>query len=234
MKDDLEPDPYVVKRSRRGLLLAAASVVLVALAIAWAFQRDEWRAAELDRAASPAAGTTTPGSVGTSGAGIPPGVADGGDDTTVVPAIIQELDTIAGSVDGQELIGRRVDLHVNVHSVPNDVAFWIGEKDNRLLVVLRRDTRDGRARQLGLPPRHGISPVHAGQQATISGSVQRLPKAEEMHSWQLTEPELAELLDRKLYIRADTVTTDGHGDPSSIFNLQSEHRSSMIDAQIAD
>jgi hypothetical protein len=212
MKEDLEPDPYVVKRPRRGLGLVALSMVLAVLGVVWAYQRDVRRAAEFDAAVTPAAGTTTPGSVGTSGAGIAPGVADGGGPPAVVPPrIIQELDTITGSVDGQELIGRQVDLHVNVHSVPNEVAFWIGEKDNRLLVVRARDNRDGTARQLGLPPRHGISPVHAGQQATVSGSIQRLPKAEEMYSWRLTEPDRAELVDRKLYIRADTVTTDGHG-----------------------
>lgn len=211
MKEDFEPSPYGVKRTPFGLVLVAVSVVLVALGIAWMYQRDTRRAAELDTAATAAAGTTIPGSVGTSGAGIAQGVDSSGPSATLPPAIIQELDTITGSVDGQELVGRRVDLHVTVHSVPNDVAFWIGEKDNRLLVVLRRDTRDGAARQLALPPRHGIAPVHAGQQATISGFVQRLPKAEEMHGWQLTEPDYAELLDRKMYIRADTVTTDGHG-----------------------
>ena len=54
--------------------------------------------------------------------------------------------------------------------------------------------------------------MHAGQQATISGSIQRLPKAEEMSSWQLTRTDAAELADRQFYVRADTVTTNGHGD----------------------
>jgi hypothetical protein len=216
MKEDFEPDPYVVKRPRLGLLLVAVSTVLVALGIVWAYQRDERRAAELEAAAAPAGGTTTSGSVGTSGAGLAPGVADGGGSPAVVPpAIIQELDTITGSVGGQELIGRRVDLHVNVQAVPNEVVFWIGEKDNRMLVVLGRDNRDGKARQLGLPPRHGIVPIHTGQQATVSGSVQRLPKAEDMDSWRLTETDRADLLDRKLYIRADSVTTAGHAEHES-------------------
>lgn len=186
-------------------------MVLVFLGIVWAYQREPRRAVELDEVPKAAAATMA-GSVGTSGVGIAPAVDDrSGPPAVMPPAIIQELETITGSVDGQELIGRRVDLHVTVHSVPNEVAFWIGGKDNRLLVVLRRDPRGRTARQPGLPPRHGIAPVHAGQQATIAGSVQPLPKSEEMHSWQLTEPEFAELLDRKLYIRADTVTTEGHG-----------------------
>ena len=211
-EDDREPDPYVVKRPRLGWFLVTLSM-MVALGMVWAYQRDARRAAELDAAATtPAAGTTTPGSVGTSGAGIPPGVdGDGGPPAVVSPAIIQELDTITGSVDGQELIGRRVDLHVTVHSIPNEVAFWIGGKDNRLLVVRGRDNRGSSDGQRALQPGHGMSPIHEGQQATISGSVQRLPKVAEMTSWRLTDPEYAELLDRKLYIRADTVTTEGHG-----------------------
>jgi hypothetical protein len=211
MKEDVEPDPYVLKRRRLGFVLTAVAMMLIALGIVWSYQRDGRGAAGLDASASAVAGTRTPGSVGTSGAGVAPDATDGGGPPAIVPpTVIQELDTITGSVDGQQLIGRRVDLHVTVHSVPNEVAFWIGGKDNRLLVV-GRDNRDRKQRQLGLPPRHDISPVHAGQQATISGSVQRVPKAEEMYSWRLTEPDYAELLDRKMYIRADTVTTDGHG-----------------------
>jgi hypothetical protein len=211
MNEDSEADPYVVKRRRLGLRFVAVSIVLVALGIVWAYQRDLRRAAELDSPASPAAGMTTPGSVGTSGTVDAPAATDSGSVAVVPPAIIQELDTITGSVGGQELVGRRVDLHVTVHSVPNEVVFWIGGKDNRVLVALGRDNRDGRGRQHGLSPRHGILTVHAGQQATISGSLQRLPKAEEIYGWRLTEPDYAELLDRKMYIRADTVTTDGHG-----------------------
>ena len=210
MKEDAAPDPDVVKRRRRlgGLLVAA--MVIVALGIAWTSQRDVRRAEQLD--AVSVAPQATAGSIGTSGAGNAPEIeGNTGPPAVVPPALIQELDTITGSVDGQQLIGLRVDLHVRVQAVPNEVVFWVGGRDNRVLVVLRRDNRDGKERQLGLPPRHGIAPVHTGQQATISGSVQRLPKAEEMYSWRLTEPDHAELLDRKMYIRADTVTTDGHG-----------------------
>jgi hypothetical protein len=211
MKEDAPPDSDVVKRrSRLGGLLVAAAMVIVALGIVWASQRDVRRAGQLD--AVNVAPQATAGSVGTSGAGNAPEIEGSGGPPPVVPAVIQELDTITGSVDGQQLIGLRVDLHVRVQAVPNEVVFWVGGRDNRVLVVLRRDHRDGKERQLGLPPRHGIAPVHTGQQATISGSVQRLPKAEEMYSWRLTEPDHAELLDRKMYIRADTVTTDGHGE----------------------
>ena len=129
----------------------------------------------------------------------------------VPPAIIQEFETITGSVDGQQLIGRRVDLHVKVQDIANDTAFWVGEGDNRLLVVIGRDNRNGRSPQAGLPPRMGSCPCTPASRRRSPGSIQRLPKAEEMFSWQLTRTEAAELADRQFYVRADTVTTNGHG-----------------------
>jgi hypothetical protein len=191
--------------------MVALTFVLVAALGYWAYQRDAGDEDRLRTQPGSPAERGTAGSVGTTGTETTEGDGDGGPAAVIPPAVIQELDTITGSVDGQQLIGRQVDLHVVVQEVPNEVAFWVGQGDNRVLVVLGRDNRDGKARQLGLPSRHGISPVHAGQQATISGTVQRLPKAEEMDSWRLAATERAELLDRKLYIRADTVTTNGHG-----------------------
>ena len=147
--------------------------------------------------------------VGTSGTAEPGATDDaGGPPAVVPPAIIQEIETITGAVDGHELVGRRVDLHVPVNDVANGVAFWIGEKDNRVLVVM---DRGGARRESRRPAAHGILPVHRGQQAAISGTVQRLPRAEEMHSWGLTEGEAAQLGDRPIYIRADRVTANGHG-----------------------
>jgi hypothetical protein len=212
MNEDFAPDPKVAKRRGFGLSVVAIAMAAVILAIVWARGRDVERAEQLERTAASAGSGATAGSVGTSGSGGAADVDGGhGPSAAVQPAIIQELDTITGSVDGQQLTGRRVDLHVRVQGVPNEVAFWIGERDNRVLVVLGRDHRDGKARQVGLPPRHGISLVQRGQQATIAGSVQRLPKGEEIHNWKLTETDYADLLDRKVYVRADTVTTNGHG-----------------------
>ena len=120
--------------------------------------------------------------------------------------VIHELDTITGMNDAQELVGRRVDLHVPIQQHLNDVAFWVGSKDNRLLVVLARDTRGGATRQRGEPSSHGLDAQYEGEMATISGTVQPLPKPEEMYSWALTEVDRKALLDRRVYIRADTVT----------------------------
>jgi hypothetical protein len=125
--------------------------------------------------------------------------------------VLTELETITGAIDGNELVGRRVDLHVDVQNRANDVAFWVGSRDNRILVVMARDNRSGRQRQLGVGAGHNIVPVHDGQRATISGVIRRLPDAQAMASWGLTVAEKSELTDRKIYIRADHVSSEGHG-----------------------
>lgn len=212
MKPDDEPSPYVVKRPRRGYLLVLTGLALLVLV---AVLLKSFDAGEGERSGGAPAPERQRGStdvIGTFGQDAPRGSdSNSGPAAVVPPAVIQELETITGSVDGHELIGRRVDLHVTVQDIANDVAFWVGEGDNRVLVVMARDNRDGADRQRGVPASHGISPVKAGQMAAISGSVQRLPKAEDMFSWKLTRNEAAELADRRIYVRADTVTGNGHG-----------------------
>src|SRR3954468_9379248 len=121
-------------------------------------------------------------------------------------SVIRELETITGLVDRRPLIGRKVDLHVPVASSANDQAFWIGEKDNRVLVVPRRDHRDSVKRQAGLVADNGIARLEAGTTAAITGSIQKLPIAEEMYSWGLTSEERSELGGDGVYLRADTIT----------------------------
>lgn len=129
-----------------------------------------------------------------------------GDNAGPALTTIHELETITGATDGHELVGRTVDLHVPVQQHLNDVAFWIGPRDNRLLVVLARDNRDGATRQEGRPGSTGLTIPEAGQQATISGTIQRVPYAEAMYSWGLTNADRAELMERRIYLRADSVT----------------------------
>ena len=121
-------------------------------------------------------------------------------------AVIREIETITGQVDANPLIGQKVDLHVPIAERANDYAFWVGEKDSRLLVVARRDRRDGQQRQQGTVADHGVAPLEAGRTAAISGSIQKLPKAEEMASWNLTDREQREAAAMGVYVRADTVT----------------------------
>ena len=142
--------------------------------------------------------------VGTSGTHDSAAEATGAD-------VITEIETITGTNDAMALVGRRVDLHVDVHSRANDYAFWVGPPDNRLLVVIGRDTRGGPQRQRGEPSRHRIAPVRGGQRAAISGVIRRAPKAEQRYSWNLTREDERELSDRKVYIDAEAVGSEGHG-----------------------
>jgi hypothetical protein len=207
MKNDYDPNPYVVKRPRRGLLLVTVVFALVLAGIFWANRRDGGEGERVGPPPGAPASEAMGGGVGTSGSRddrTPRGTEDNsGPPAVVPPAIIQEFETVSGTVDGHELIGRRVDLHAVVHDVANDVAFWAGEGDNRVLVVMGRDNRASDERQRGSPSKHNIKVVQGGQPTRIQGKVQRLPRAEEMFSWRLTRGEAAELRDRRIYIRAD-------------------------------
>lgn len=129
-------------------------------------------------------------------------------DSETSPALIRELETITGSVDGHELIGRTIDLHVPVLDKANDQAFWVGSKDNRILVVPDRDHRDSIERQRGFVADNGIAAMQAGQQAAISGTIQKLPSVEQMYSWGLTNRDKHDAADRGIYLRADRVSVE--------------------------
>jgi hypothetical protein len=146
----------------------------------------------------------TPSAIGTSGTHAGAAEDHGGD-------VITEIETITATTNGIELVGRRVDLHVDVQERANDRAFWVGSRDNRVLVVIGRDNRVGVERQRGLSGDHQVVPVRDGQRAMISGVIRQMPPAEERFSWDLTNDDQRELADRKIYIRADTVVSEGHG-----------------------
>ncbi len=204
MMDESYERDYTVgtRRSRKGalLLMAAAVVALGAIGV-WL---SPGGGGGLDQGTGLVRTETgNPGAIGTSGGHGAD--ADQAGSAPVPGGVIHELETITGSNDGHELVGRRVDLHVPVSQHINDVAFWVGMGDNRLLVVFARDDRDGAERQRGEPSNSGVAP-RAGQQAAISGSIQRVPYAEAMYSWGLTSTDRAELMERRIYLRADTVT----------------------------
>lgn len=95
--------------------------------------------------------------------------------------IIHELETITGMNDGHEFVGRRVALHVPVQSRIDDMAFWVGSADNRVLVVL--------------PSSHGLDAEFDGEMVTISGTVDRVPTNDFSYEG-----------DRPIYIRAEAVS----------------------------
>jgi len=123
------------------------------------------------------------------------------------PSVIREIETITGANDGMALVGRCVDLHVDVHERANDVAFWVGPRDNRVLVVVPHDSQNTRLRRQADPASHRIAPVHDGERAVIGGVI-RPSTAEDVEGWTLTEVDRAELNDRKIYIRADAVASE--------------------------
>jgi hypothetical protein len=124
---------------------------------------------------------------------------------------IQDLKGILGTDDPRSLTGRRVEITVPVLQDQNLTTFWIGSPQDKLLVVLNRDTRDSAERQASTPPEHGIGAVHQGQHAVITGTVVAVPRAEERYNWDLTRPQTQELERRGVYIRADKITAAGDG-----------------------
>jgi hypothetical protein len=140
--------------------------------------------------------------VGTAGHETAPGPEDS-------PATVHDLDTVLRTVDQNELIGRRIDFHVKVADVNNYTSFWVGNKDNRMLVVLARDNRTDAQRDRGAPSTNGIQPVNAGQTARITGTIEGIPHAEARYSWGINDSVRRALKDQKVYIRADTIAPEG-------------------------
>jgi hypothetical protein len=126
------------------------------------------------------------------------------------PATLHDLETLTGAVDPHELIGSRVDLHVMVAEDLNDyTSFWVGNKDNRILVVLERDSRSDAQREHGAPSPNDITRAVPGQTVHITGTIQDIPFAEAISSWELNDSQRQELQDQKVYIRAEHVTPEG-------------------------
>jgi len=125
--------------------------------------------------------------------------------TTSTAAPIQDLKTLLGTDNPAALAGRRVEIEVPTLAEHNQTTFWLGSADDRLLVVLGRDTRNGSERQASKAPSHGIEPGHQGQQISISGVVQRVPSAEGRFNWDLTLAQTRALKRKGVFILADSV-----------------------------
>ena len=127
------------------------------------------------------------------------------DATTTSTTPIQDLKALLGTDDPVALAGRRVEIEVPTLAEHNPTTFWIGGAEDRLLVVMGRDTRNGSERQASAAPAHDIAPGRAGQQTSISGIVQRVPTAEGRFNWDLTSSQTRELKRRGVFILADRV-----------------------------
>lgn len=111
------------------------------------------------------------------------------------------LPTELRGADLAELVGTPVLLDVDAGRL-NAVSFWVGPPPRDLLVVINRDTRSGRERQLGLPSHSdfGELPVPLEGTLTLSGVIAPVPRPESTFSWGLSRPERARLVERGFYI----------------------------------
>jgi hypothetical protein len=198
-----DDDSMSVRLTRRWVWIVAFGLVCVLGALPW------WlRETGSNRDLTPAGINVRAGTASAAGAIATSGIASDVREAAVDSGIIREFETISGSVDGHELVGRRINLSLSVQEQANDNAFWIGSGGNRLLVVLHRDRRGEAQRQQGAVAPNGIAPFHYGQTAIIIGTIQKIPAPEEMASWGLTTWDKTELAGRPIYIRADTVRTE--------------------------
>ena len=148
--------------------------------------------------------TPESGAIGTSGDAAA-GVDEGSGRPAISPpaAVRDARASLTGETDWQELVGRQVTMTLPVGRYLNDVAFWTGEGDARLLAVIARDQRDGESRQRG---ESSAPQVPESGMATISGTVRRVPHAEAMYSWKLTNHDAAVLAERPVYLHVERVS----------------------------
>lgn len=123
-------------------------------------------------------------------------------------ATLHDLETVTGAVDPHELIGRRVDFHVTVADVNNYTSFWVGDKDNRMLVVVGRDRSDAH-RDRSAPSSDNIKPIAPGLTVRVTGMIEAIPNAEARLSWGLNDAQRGALKDQTVYIRADSIAPEG-------------------------
>jgi hypothetical protein len=148
--------------------------------------------------------------VGTSGA-----AASVATDGEPAPALIRDIETITGTIDGHELIGRRVDLRVPVVATAGAVGYWVGPIDNRVLVITAPDAASGVTATHSVnssptpnaassaTPAAGQSATHAtGQIAAVAGVIKRLP-ADAAARWSLPDADGSILADRPVFILAN-------------------------------
>lgn len=168
--------------------------LVVALAYVWPYQRSRQ---------GTGVGAVGDPPVGTAG-------REAADEPGESPATLHDLETVTGAVDPHELIGRRVDFHLKVADINNSTSFWVGNNDNRMLVVLGRDNRNQAQRVHGDPSPNDIKLAAPGQMVRITGTIEGIPSAEARYSWGLNDPQHGDQLkDQKVYIRADHVAPEG-------------------------
>jgi hypothetical protein len=85
-------------------------------------------------------------------------------------------------------------------------------------VVLARDNRTGAQRQRGEPSNTALGEIPTGRAVLISGTIQPVPRDEQMSSWGLTTDDRKELMERRVYVHADSVAVQDLASESSLAN----------------
>ncbi len=197
---DTDPGPHPTReiRSHRAKWIVLLLVVVaVVSSIYWLRETDSERsltgnAAKLQPLNGEHGSRATGGTLGTASAATD-------------AAELSQIQEIVDAENPDQLIGKRITLQLPSGDRANDVVFWIGPVGNRVLVAMRRDHRDSAQRTHGTEPGHGIRQVSAGEPVTIEGTIQEVPKGEDMYSWQLSAQERKELASRGIYIHADAI-----------------------------
>lgn len=182
-------------------MFALASIAVVVGVFTWANRRDRILNPERTMAERTQSEGVTASSPqlprATTGRNPSPAATTGTSDT------IRNIDAITGAPDARELIGRRVDLRATVSDVASDMAFWVGPRDDRVLVVVGRNDRMERQGEGGQVVRSGITTVRPGQPLLIVGTVQPMPALRQRSAWGGAQD--ASLENHQIYIRADRV-----------------------------
>jgi hypothetical protein len=100
----------------------------------------------------------------------------------------------------RDLIGRQMDVQVDVGRHGNDIAFWSGTAPDDLLAVIDRDLRTEGERAAGRPAERAMALPLAGT-VMLRGTVEPVPHAEAMYGWGLTRADTRRLAEKGVYLR---------------------------------
>jgi hypothetical protein len=100
----------------------------------------------------------------------------------------------------RELIGRQMDIQIDIGRYGNDVAFWWGSAPNDVLAVIARDHRSADERASGRPAERAIELPITGV-VTLRGTIEPVPYAEATYGWGLTRTDARRLATKGVYLR---------------------------------
>ena len=103
-----------------------------------------------------------------------------------------------------EMLGREIDVQIDIGRYGNDVAFWWGTPPNDILAVIARDVRSPEERVSGRPATHPMD-LPASGMVTLRGTIETVPHGEAMYSWGLTRDDGRRLATKGVYLRLSRV-----------------------------